>query len=206
LDVYSDRSHRAELRLITCGGAFDTHTGRYVDNVVVFAHLVQVRPHTVRMDLSRHLPRTAAAVLATAVIGSLGTDVRSHWYRSLDKPGWQPPGAAFGPAWTTLYALMSLAAARTLDRTQEPKQRHAFAAAFGTNLALNASWNSLFFKARRPRWALAEIILLEASTNDLTRRAGRADPTAATMLAHYAGWVAFATALNTAIVRRNPGH
>ena len=30
----------AELRLITCGGAFDTATGSYEDNVVVFARLV----------------------------------------------------------------------------------------------------------------------------------------------------------------------
>ncbi len=37
-------------------------------------------------------------------------------------------------------------------------------------------------KARRPRWALAEILLLVP----------------------YAGWVAFATPLNGAIARRNP--
>jgi sortase (surface protein transpeptidase) len=30
----------AELRLITCGGAFDSSTGHYVDNVVVFARAV----------------------------------------------------------------------------------------------------------------------------------------------------------------------
>lgn len=38
--VYSDTTHRAELRLITCGGAFDASTGHYVDNVVAYAHLV----------------------------------------------------------------------------------------------------------------------------------------------------------------------
>jgi hypothetical protein len=31
--------HRAELRLITCGGSFDPRSGHYVDNVVAFAHL-----------------------------------------------------------------------------------------------------------------------------------------------------------------------
>jgi LPXTG-site transpeptidase (sortase) family protein len=30
---------RAELRLITCGGPFDSSTGHYVDNIIVFAHL-----------------------------------------------------------------------------------------------------------------------------------------------------------------------
>jgi sortase (surface protein transpeptidase) len=33
-----------ELRLITCGGAFDFATGHYVDNVVVFAHIVSLTP------------------------------------------------------------------------------------------------------------------------------------------------------------------
>ncbi|WP_419995036.1 class F sortase [Streptomyces boninensis] len=36
--VYADR-HRAELRLITCGGGYDTTHHRYRGNVVVYAHL-----------------------------------------------------------------------------------------------------------------------------------------------------------------------
>ncbi len=38
--VYGDTTQRAELRLITCGGAFDSRTGHYQDNVVAYAHLV----------------------------------------------------------------------------------------------------------------------------------------------------------------------
>ncbi len=40
VQVYGDTTRRAELRLITCGGAFDERTGHYVDNVVAYAHLV----------------------------------------------------------------------------------------------------------------------------------------------------------------------
>ena len=40
VEVYGDSTQRAELRLITCGGAFDAKTGHYVDNVVAYAHLV----------------------------------------------------------------------------------------------------------------------------------------------------------------------
>ncbi|MEO8518244.1 MAG: TspO/MBR family protein [Dermatophilaceae bacterium] len=156
-----------------------------------------------KITSSPRLVRTSAAVVATAAVGGLATDVTSRWYNDLDKPAWQPPGAVFGPAWTTLYALLALASARTLDHL-EPSERPAFATAFGANLVLNAGWNWLFFKARRPRWALAEILLLEASTLDLTRRAAKADRPAAAMLVPYAGWVAFATALNAAIARRNP--
>ena len=38
--VYGNTTDRAEIRLITCGGAFDRTTGHYVDNIVVFGHLV----------------------------------------------------------------------------------------------------------------------------------------------------------------------
>jgi hypothetical protein len=37
--VYGD-TNRPELRLITCGGDYDHAAGHYLDNVVVFAHLV----------------------------------------------------------------------------------------------------------------------------------------------------------------------
>ncbi|MEO6412441.1 MAG: hypothetical protein ABIO48_07615 [Pedococcus sp.] len=39
--VYGDTKGRAELRLITCGEAFDQSTGHYVNNIVAFAHLMQ---------------------------------------------------------------------------------------------------------------------------------------------------------------------
>ena len=155
------------------------------------------------MRLPPSLLRSGSAVAATAVVGTLGTDVKSAWYRNLDKPSWQPPGAAFGPAWTALYALLALASARTVDRLEQPEARRAFATAFGVNLALNAGWTWLLFKAHRPRLALAEIVVLEASILDLTRRATRADWAAAAMLTPYAAWVAFATALNAAIACRN---
>jgi tryptophan-rich sensory protein len=154
--------------------------------------------------LRRHLPRTAAAVLATAVAGGLGTDVSSRWYDALRKPAWQPPGWAFGPAWTTLYGLIAVSSARVLDRADAPQAR-AYRRALGANLALNTAWSWLFFTAKRPRWALAEVLVLEASTLDLARRARVVDPTAHHLLAPYAAWVGFASALNAEIVRLNPG-
>ena len=39
-DAVFGSADRAELRLVTCGGLYDEATHRYLDNVVVFAHLV----------------------------------------------------------------------------------------------------------------------------------------------------------------------
>lgn len=105
--------------------------------------------------------------------------------------------------WTPLYAALAVAAARTLDRA-EPPARSRFAVAFAANLALNAGWNWVFFGARRPTAALAEITLLEVSTLDLARRSNQVDRTAHRLLAPYAAWVAFAAVLNAEIARRNP--
>ena len=149
-----------------------------------------------------HLPLTAAAAATTAVVGGLGTDVDSPWYEALDKPAWQPPGWVFGPAWTTLYGLIAVAAARTLDRSA-PRDRGGYTIALGTNLVLNAGWSWLFFTAQRPRLALVEVVVLEASTVELLRRSARVDPVAGRLLAPYAAWVGFATALTGAIARRN---
>ena len=155
------------------------------------------------MSRRRHLTVTAAAVAATAVAGGLGTDVRSRWYDRLEKPPWQPPGWVFGPAWTTLYALIAVGSSRALDRAG-PGERRAYATALATNLALNTAWSWVFFTARKPRWALAEVLVLEASTLDLVRRTRKLDPAAAALLTPYAGWVGFASALTASIARRNP--
>lgn len=71
------------------------------------------------------------------------------------------------------------------------------------NLALNAAWTPVFFRAHRPWLAAAESAVLTVSTVDLARRAGRVRPAAGAALVPYAAWTAFATALTVAIARRN---
>ncbi|MEE3919474.1 TspO/MBR family protein [Micromonospora sp. BRA006-A] len=119
------------------------------------------------------LVKTAAAVTATAAAGAVATSTgtSSRWYRRLRKPAWQPPSAAFPVVWTPLYGLIAVAGARALDRSEG--ERAAFARGYALNLALNAGWTALFFGARRPGAALAEIAALNASNLVLLRRARR---------------------------------
>jgi benzodiazapine receptor len=155
------------------------------------------------VDSSRYA-QTSAAVGLTAVVGTLGTDVTSGWYRDLDKPRWQPPGWVFGPAWTTLYVLLAGAGGRALTGIDREPDRRRYLRAYAVNLALNAGWTWSFFRARKPRLAVVESVVLTASTVDLARRTWQATPPAGAALLPYAGWVAFATALTAAIARRNP--
>ena len=71
----------------------------------------------------------------------------------------------------------------------------------------------MFFGARAPRAALAEITVLndapldpvfDASNLVLLGQAWRVDRAAAVAIAPYAAWTAFATALTAAIAARNP--
>ncbi len=156
-----------------------------------------------RPDRRTHLV-TAGSALSAALLGSLGTRVSTRWYRELDTPAWQPPGWVFAPAWTTLYTLGAISADRALTRSAGADRRR-LKGCWVVNLALNTGWSWLFFTARRPDVALIDTTLLEASTLDLIRLTRQVDRPAALLLLPYAGWVAFATALNLEIVRRSRG-
>ncbi|TFV64478.1 tryptophan-rich sensory protein [Geodermatophilus sp. DF01-2] len=147
---------------------------------------------------------TSAAVGLAAVAGTVGTDVTSRWYRHLDKPPWQPPGWAFGAAWTTLYAMLAWAGGRALVRSPDRRGRRRYLRAYAANLVLNSAWTWVFFRAERPRLAAVESAVLTASTVDLTRRTWRLDPAGGAALLPYGAWVLFATALTGKIARRNP--
>ncbi|MBB3085161.1 TspO/MBR family protein [Geodermatophilus sabuli] len=153
------------------------------------------------MPVSRTRLAAAAGPLAAAVLGGLATDPDSRWFRRLDKPAWYPPPQTFGIVWTGLYAGTAWAAGEVLDRLGD--RGRPFARAYALNLALNTAWTPLFFRAHRPWLAAAEAAVLTASTVDLVRRASTVSGPAAAVLAPYAAWTAFATALTTAIARRN---
>ncbi len=146
--------------------------------------------------------KTAAAVAAAATAGSATSNPASAWYRSLDKPAWQPPAAAFPAVWSSLYALIAFGSARTLDR-MPPADRARFWRAYAVNLGLNAAWTAVFFGARRPNLALLEIAALNASNLVLLKRAWRTDRIAGAALVPYVVWTGFATVLNRSIVARN---
>lgn len=144
----------------------------------------------------------ALGVIVVAGLGGLATDL-GPWYRALEQPSWQPPDAAFGPAWTLIYLLTASAAVRVWMRAATPAARTQWLAALGANGALNVFWSWLFFKARRPDWALAEVPLLWLSIVLLIVLARRHDVIAALLLVPYLLWVAFAASLNHAVVRLN---
>lgn len=155
----------------------------------------------------REAAQVGAIVGGTVLVAAIGgaasaPAVDSAWYRRLDKPPWQPPGAVFGPVWTVLYGLLAgsmIAAWRRSDERRRPR----LAIILGSNLALNLAWTLIFFRGRNPLAAGVEIIALEATCLALIAEVRPVSRTASLALVPYALWVAFATALTWSIAARN---
>jgi benzodiazapine receptor len=144
----------------------------------------------------------AAAVTAVAVVGGLATDTSSDWYRDLDRPAWQPPGAVFGPVWTVLYVLIAIAATLAYRDVGGPRRRLVLGL-FAANLVLNVAWTWIFFQGHAPKAAGVEILFLLATIAGLVRLVLPHNRTAALLLVPYGAWVSFATVLTWTIALTN---
>ncbi|MFY9512788.1 MAG: TspO/MBR family protein [Rubrivivax sp.] len=151
-----------------------------------------------------HLPVlvAAAAALGVAVLGALSTDL-GPWYAGLQQPPWKPPDAWFGPAWTTIYAFTAAAAVQAWAHAGTRGHRDTVILAAVLNALLNIVWSLLFFRLRRPDWALVEVVPLWLSIVLMMVVFGRESRLAALLLLPYLLWVGFAAALNAAVVRLN---
>lgn len=118
-----------------------------------------------------------------------------EWYANLIRPSFAPPNWLFGPVWTVLYLMMSVAAWLVWKASGFSKSRAALAT-FGVQLLLNATWSALFFGLHRPDLALLEIVILWAAIALTIVRFRQHSRRAAMLLVPYLAWVSFATVLN----------
>ncbi|MEN2787894.1 TspO/MBR family protein [Sphingomonas qilianensis] len=149
-------------------------------------------------------PVFIAAMLAgsVALLGATITDTGA-WYQALRKPDWAPPDAAYGVAWTVIYACTALAGVTGWLALSSWREREWLIGLFALNGFLNILWSLLFFRLHRPDWAAYEVIALWLSVAVLTVVAARRSWTSATLLLPYLLWVAFAGYLNWTIVQLN---
>jgi benzodiazapine receptor len=124
------------------------------------------------------------------------------WYAELNKPGWTPPDALFGPVWTILYLLMGIAAWLVWRRSGFVSGAFPLVV-FIVQLVLNALWSYIFFGLHRPGLAFFEILFLLVSILITLLLFWRARQLAGVLLLPYLAWVGFATALNYSIWRLN---
>jgi translocator protein len=150
------------------------------------------------------LPIIVAAIIAILVlwIGGAMTTV-GPWYHNLRKPPWNPPRWIFGPAWTVILGLAATAGVLAWMNAPDGAHTHV-AVLFCINIVLQMLWSPLFFRLRRPDWALIEVPFLWLSIVTLMVRVAPFSPMASWLLLPYLLWVTFAAILNFTIVLRNP--
>jgi len=151
---------------------------------------------------ARGLLAAAACALVVAMLGALTTEL-GPWYAGLRRPPWQPPDIWFGPAWTLIFAFCALSGAAAWRATVDARRRQWLLVLWSLNAFLNLLWSLLFFRLRRPDWALAEVGLLWLSIVALALWSYRDEPRATWLVLPYLAWVTFAAVLNRAVVQLN---
>lgn len=144
----------------------------------------------------------ALAALVLAGAGGLLTEV-GPWYRGLRKSRLQPPDWLFGPAWTVILAMAAAAGVLSWHGAPDEAGRVRVVSLFAVNFMLHLLWSPLFFKWKRPDWAMIEMPLLWLSILALIVGLQPYSDWVPWLLAPYLAWVSFAMWINFAIVRLN---
>ena len=157
---------------------------------------------TRRRDTVAFIAFLAPCLAVSAIGGAITATSVGTWYQSLAKPPFNPPDWIFAPVWTVLFFMMAIAGWRVWRRDGLRKSRLALML-FACQLVLNLAWSILFFGFRSIGAALVEILVLLLAILATTVMFWQRDRVAGMLFVPYAGWVAFATALNAALWQLN---
>ena len=150
-----------------------------------------------------------AISFGVAALGALSTIQNvDGWYAHADRAFWTPPNAVFGPIWTVLYTLMSVAA-WLVWRERTRRDVRPVLMAYVVQLVLNSLWTPLFFglyplAGVSALWiALVVILAIDGMVLVTMLRFWKVRRLAALLLIPYWAWVLYATTLNLYIAVKN---
>lgn len=154
------------------------------------------------------LPTLIYALGITFSAGALGSFATfpsiPGWYARLNKSPLNPPNWVFGPVWTTLYILMSIAFYLVKTAKAKKAQSREAAQFYVSQLIFNALWSIVFFGFHAPALAVGVIVALWLLILFTLLRFYAIKKTAAFLLAPYILWVSFAAVLNLSLALLNP--
>ncbi|UCF00522.1 MAG: tryptophan-rich sensory protein [Planctomycetota bacterium] len=133
----------------------------------------------------------------------MADDSVTNWYAQLQKPNITPPDWVFGPAWTTLYLLMSISVFLVWNKGLDYSKVKLAIGLFLIQLTLNAIWTPLFFGFHSILLALIDIILLFIAILATLLVFKSISFPASMLLVPYLIWVGYAAVLNIFIWNLN---
>jgi tryptophan-rich sensory protein len=154
------------------------------------------------MKFPKFLKLITAIIISelAGIIGSVFTvSSISSWYVTLTKPTFSPPSYVFGPVWTTLYALMGIAAFLIWKKGLDRKDVKVALGIFIIQLVLNTLWSIIFFGLHSSGGALIEIVFLWLAILATIIAFYKISKVSAYLLLPYIAWVSFAAYLNYSI-------
>ena len=138
---------------------------------------------------------------SASLIGSVTTlNFKEPWYSLLNKPAFNPPDWIFGPVWTTLYLMMTIA----IWLFWHTKNRDINTVyIYFIHLIFNTTWSIVFFVFHNIELALIVLILLVALIINLIFRFRRVKMISAYLMIPYLLWCSYALILNTSLIILN---
>lgn len=144
------------------------------------------------------IPLSIGAIGAYFTASSVDT-----WYRTINKPSFNPPDFIFGPVWTSLYIMIGISAYLVWQKRDQIEQFPRTVAIYLIQLVLNLLWSFIFFYAHELGMALIEIVMLLAVIIINARVFYKIDKIAGLLFIPYIVWVSFASVLTYCIFSLN---
>src|SRR6476620_5805838 len=142
-------------------------------------------------------------VVVGGVAGFFTTPEIDKWYKTIQKPDWQPPNWVFGPVWTLLYIMMGIALYLVWRSNAPSNKKRTAITLWIIQLVFNFFWSFIFFRQHQLDWALGEIIVLWLFILLTIFAFARINKLAAWLLVPYISWVSFASILTYTIYEMN---
>ncbi|KAJ1451112.1 TspO/MBR family-domain-containing protein [Pelagophyceae sp. CCMP2097] len=153
-------------------------------------------------------------IFASSVVGSLGDRGISsaqlanpnqppdmEWYKSLNRPSWEPPGIVFPIMWLLISKPTQLLA---VARISAAGPNWPALALYCAHLSLGDAWNRVFFGEKRIRLSTLVISTFYTALLATAGVFAKIDVKAGLLMLPTCAWVAVASALNFAVRRLNP--
>jgi tryptophan-rich sensory protein len=141
-----------------------------------------------------------ATFLITFPSGFITKAAIDPWYYNLVKPAFNPPNWVFGPVWTILYAMMSVAVWLAYNKS---KHSNKILVIYFIHLFTNASWSYVFFYYKQIFFASFVISIILFFILYLMVLYSKYSKLSVVLMLPYFAWSIYALYLNSTIYMLN---
>ena len=137
--------------------------------------------------------------LASSIGGVVTSIYKEPWYSQIIQPSFSPPSWVFGPVWTTLYILMSIAIWYNWILHKNSKTLKIYF----VHLFFNAIWSIIFFAFHQILLALLNLLIILFFILWLMKIYLKNSKLSFLLMIPYLLWSSYALLLNTSIFYLN---